>query len=115
MKQLIYIIFLILTTSLFSASGGDSLKTVNVDSLKKTADTIKVHPAGRRFIDKDGDGFNDLAPDHDGDGIPNGLDKDYRRGRGNGKGFRHRHRHGWLKVPADSSVINDSSKFRSKK
>lgn len=30
-----------------------------------------------RFIDEDGDGFNDLAPDADGDGIPNGLDPDY--------------------------------------
>ncbi len=30
-----------------------------------------------RFIDADGDGFNDLAPDADGDGIPDGLDPDY--------------------------------------
>ena len=30
-----------------------------------------------QFIDEDGDGFNDLAPDADGDGIPNGLDEDY--------------------------------------
>lgn len=29
------------------------------------------------FIDENGDGFNDLAPDADGDGIPNGLDPDY--------------------------------------
>lgn len=34
---------------------------------------------GCRFIDEDGDGFNDLAPDADGDGIPNGLDPDYVR------------------------------------
>lgn len=32
-----------------------------------------------QFVDEDGDGFNDLAPDHDGDGIPNGLDPDYVR------------------------------------
>ena len=31
------------------------------------------------FVDKDGDGYNDLAPDHDGDGIPNGLDPDWRK------------------------------------
>lgn len=30
-----------------------------------------------QFVDEDGDGFNDLAPDHDGDGIPNGLDEDW--------------------------------------
>ena len=29
------------------------------------------------FIDLNGDGFNDNAPDDDGDGIPNGLDPDY--------------------------------------
>ncbi len=33
----------------------------------------------REFVDEDGDGFNDLAPDHDGDGIPNGQDEDYIR------------------------------------
>ena len=43
------------------------------------------------FVDEDGDGFNDLAPDEDGDGIPNGLDPDYQApkdGTGNqfGKG-----------------------------
>lgn len=30
-----------------------------------------------QFVDEDGDGFNDLAPDADGDGIPNGLDPDF--------------------------------------
>jgi hypothetical protein len=29
------------------------------------------------FLDENGDGYNDLAPDADGDGIPNGLDSDY--------------------------------------
>jgi len=29
------------------------------------------------FVDANGDGYNDNAPDHDGDGIPNGLDPDY--------------------------------------
>ncbi len=30
------------------------------------------------FVDANGDGYNDNAPDHDGDGIPNGLDPDYK-------------------------------------
>ncbi len=30
-----------------------------------------------KFMDKNGDGINDNAPDHDGDGIPNCLDKDF--------------------------------------
>lgn len=33
------------------------------------------------FVDENGDGFNDLAPDADGDGIPNGLDPDFVRPR----------------------------------
>jgi hypothetical protein len=40
------------------------------------------------FIDEDGDGFNDLAPDADGDGIPNGLDPDYVRPE-DGEGQQH--------------------------
>ncbi len=43
-----------------------------------------------QFIDEDGDGFNDLAPDADGDGIPNGLDEDYVRPEdGSGSMLRH--------------------------
>jgi hypothetical protein len=42
----------------------------------------------RGFLDEDGDGFNDLAPDADGDGIPNGLDPDYTpSGDGQGRGW----------------------------
>ena len=32
---------------------------------------------GPNFVDENGDGYNDNAPDHDGDGIPNGQDDDY--------------------------------------
>ena len=32
---------------------------------------------GWRFVDQNGDGINDYAPDFDGDGIPNGMDEDY--------------------------------------
>lgn len=43
-----------------------------------------------QFIDEDGDGFNDLAPDADGDGIPNGMDEDYVRPEdGSGNMYRH--------------------------
>lgn len=43
-----------------------------------------------RFLDEDGDGFNDLAPDADGDGIPNGQDEDYVRPQdGTGSQYRH--------------------------
>ncbi len=39
---------------------------------------------GPNFVDENGDGYNDNAPDHDGDGIPNGQDADY-QGAGKGK------------------------------
>jgi len=55
------------------------------------------------FIDENGDGFNDNAPDVDGDGIPNGMDEDYtgaqsRKGS-NAKGF----------VDLDGDGINDNA------
>ncbi len=58
-----------------------------------------------QFIDEDGDGFNDLAPDADGDGIPNGLDPDYVKpedgsggglGDGTGNQFKWAHAYGEL-------------------
>ena len=46
---------------------------------------------GNKFVDVNGDGINDNAPDADGDGIPNGMDPDYTGAKmrsGNGaKGF----------------------------
>ena len=43
---------------------------------------------GTNFVDLDGDGFNDNAPDHDGDGIPNGLDPDYIKSAQDGTGYQ---------------------------
>lgn len=45
------------------------------DSTKSGSPTKR----GPHFVDKNGDGYNDNAPDHDGDGIPNGLDPDYQK------------------------------------
>ncbi|MCU7496242.1 MAG: hypothetical protein HF314_16165 [Ignavibacteria bacterium] len=59
------------------------------------------HGAG--FVDKNGDGYNDNAPDQDGDGIPNGLDPDYKapgkmhQGHGGMRGF----------IDANGDGIND--------
>ena len=44
----------------------------------------KQQKHGTGFVDLDGDGYNDNAPDHDGDGIPNGLDPDYEKKSKNG-------------------------------
>jgi hypothetical protein len=60
--------FLILSSSYLFAQ--DSTKT------EKKEEPVKHE---QHFIDEDGDGYNDNAPDHDGDGIPNGLDPDWKR------------------------------------
>lgn len=40
------------------------------------------------FLDEDGDGFNDLLPDSDGDGVPDALDPDFRGRHGDSLGNR---------------------------
>ena len=55
----------------------DSLKSA--DTQKKQIDQQKQKESSQKFVDLDGDGFNDNAPDHDGDGIPNGLDPDWQK------------------------------------
>lgn len=59
---------------------------------------------GRAFVDENGDGYNDNAPDADGDGIPNGQDPDYTAAGANNakkaaKGF----------VDANGDGINDNA------
>ena len=49
---------------------------------------------GSNFVDLNGDGFNDNAPDLDGDGIPNGLDEDYVKHAQDGTGYQHRNASG---------------------
>jgi hypothetical protein len=48
---------------------------VNSDLFAQDGSQNGVRGAG--FVDENGDGYNDNAPDHDGDGIPNRLDPDY--------------------------------------
>lgn len=69
MKNIYFITAILLLT--VSVSFGQ--KTNNA---KSKTDSVQIQH-GYFFVDKDGDGYNDNAPDHDGDGIPNGLDKDY--------------------------------------
>ena len=64
------------------------------------------------FVDEDGDGFNDLAPDQDGDGIPNALDPDYvapqdGTGSQNGGGFKFMF--GWLDQLFGRFALEDES------
>mgnify|MGYP003564796388 CR=1 FL=1 len=51
-------------------------------------DTKKNH--AEDFVDEHdfGDRYNDNAPDHDNDGIPNGRDPDFTRGKAKGRRWR---------------------------
>jgi len=59
----------------------------------------------QRFIDLDGDGFNDNAPDIDQDGIPDALDPDIKQKKSN-------YRWAWYRAIPDSAK-SDSSQFQS--
>ncbi|MBD3383884.1 hypothetical protein GF407_03055 [candidate division KSB1 bacterium] len=64
------------------------------------------HSQPNGFVDENGDGLNDNAPDADGDGIPNGQDEDYeppRDGRGWGRGHG---MHGF--IDEDGDGFNDN-------
>ncbi len=54
-----------------------TLNTIVIYAQDSTKTTVAAQT--QVFVDEDGDGYNDLAPDHDGDGIPNGLDPDWRK------------------------------------
>ena len=62
----------------------------------QTEDPTPTH--GPNFVDENGDGYNDNAPDHDGDGIPNGQDADW-QSSGRGRQF----------VDEDGDGINDNA------
>lgn len=74
---------------------------VQAQDTTKTKD--KQTQRTQHFVDKDGDGYNDNAPDHDGDGVPNCLDPDWRKlkkEKGKGKKLRF--------VDLDGDGINDN-------
>ncbi len=81
MKKYLIFWFILIGLLIFSTDNfaQDSTKAQNQRQIKTKVNTGKQTQKkhGRKFVDKDGDGYNDNAPDHDGDGIPNGLDDDY--------------------------------------
>ena len=70
-KAFILILSLLCVTAFGSVQAQDSVKTAK-KMQKKNQKKLK-------FVDKNGDGYNDNAPDHDNDGIPNELDPDWHR------------------------------------
>lgn len=78
--------------------------------LASADDTTRAPTERPRFVDLDGDGFNDNAPDADGDGIPDCVDPDRgatgrRGGRGAGAYWN------WFRALPDSAGA-DSASFR---
>lgn len=67
----------------------------------QVTDTTKIRH-GIHFVDRNGDGYNDNAPDADGDGIPNGLDPDYTGA------MRFGATRGWVDLDGDG--INDNAR-----
>lgn len=65
---------------------------------------------GSHYVDLNGDGFNDNAPDADGDGIPNGLDPDWIKNAQDGDGYQHQKG----KAKADMGLSASQSKTMSK-
>jgi hypothetical protein len=95
MKSSIRILSMILIPFLLSViAAQDSTRTLNQNNNGQH---------GVHFIDEDGDGYNDNAPDHDGDGTPNGLDPDWQKDK-ESKGKRNR----WRFVDLDGDGINDN-------
>ncbi len=105
--NLTMIVLLVVLTFVFLAFAQDSTQTKSQVQAKYRYHSKMVNKNqmqhGLRFVDENGDGYNDNAPDEDGDGIPNGLDPDYtgakmRKGHGS-KGF----------VDLDGDGINDNA------
>lgn len=65
---------------------------------------------GKNFVDLNGDGFNDNAADHDGDGIPNGLDEDYVKNAQTGSGYQHQKGQGGELAKQDPTKTMTKSK-----
>jgi len=60
----------------FLICAGLILLMAGINSVK-AQDSLRIQAVPTGFIDSDGDGYNDNAPDHDGDGTPNVIDPDW--------------------------------------
>jgi len=108
MKNLLAILGLVAIFFASNVFAQDSLQVQNKYRKGKKVQTQVMQQQTKRhdvkgFVDANGDGYNDNAPDADGDGIPNGMDADYtgakmRKGNSNA-GF----------VDLDGDGINDNA------
>lgn len=103
MKYINIVFTIIILSMLFCFGKTQAQDTTSVKPKKEILNKKSFH--GNKFVDKNGDGYNDNAPDHDGDGIPNGLDPDYLKLKIKMK------KHMLPYVDADGDGINDNLKF----
>lgn len=79
MKTKLSISILILGILVFCLPGMNAQDTVRAGQKVAQQQTEQTKQQQQKFVDEDGDGYNDNAPDHDGDGIPNRLDPDWKK------------------------------------
>lgn len=75
----------------------------NLSAQDSTRTQIKNSDNKQQFVDENNDGYNDNAPDHDGDGIPNALDPDWKKLQKERKRARNR-----KFIDLDGDGINDN-------
>ena len=99
------LVIFICTTGNLSAQEQDTTKAKTAEKQQNQLQIQNQNQTkqGQQFIDEDGDGYNDNAPDHDGDGIPNGLDPDFKALQ-----ERQRARQNMEFVDMDGDGINDN-------
>jgi len=99
MKKYQYISILLTVCLAFCMQGLSGQDTIRN---RQKPDQAQTAQQKQQFVDADGDGYNDNAPDHDGDGIPNRLDSDWKK-------LQKRMRNGNTEfVDADGDGINDN-------
>ena len=93
MKRILFLSLALLWGMLFLSTPAQAQDSTRV----KTSHEKKMKRVP--FVDKNGDGYNDLLPDHDGDGIPDVMDADWH------KKHARKQRHRFIDLDGDG--IND--------
>ena len=102
MKKIFFLLFVLLAAQNSTTVSAQTEKTnKQAESQEKKKNEEKLLQHGRNFVDKNGDGYNDNAPDDDGDGIPNALDPDFKGPR------RQKGKQGFVDLNGDG--INDNN------
>ncbi|MFZ5946673.1 MAG: hypothetical protein ACOYU5_01745 [Stygiobacter sp.] len=77
MKKLLFI-FALISFVIYTTNFAQTTQPTKPNQPTQPTNPNQPNHHGKNFVDKNGDGYNDNAPDHDGDGIPNGIDPDFK-------------------------------------